>query len=79
MCLPLNCQLCSGEFIGALAMSEHNAGSDVVSMKTTAVKQGRRFSFENNTFSHIRKISKFIGESIGSFNATNVVLIVTNI
>jgi len=33
-------QLCSGEFIGALAMSEHSAGSDVVSMKATAVKQG---------------------------------------
>ncbi|WPH05038.1 acyl-CoA dehydrogenase NM domain-like protein [Acrodontium crateriforme] len=28
--------LISGEKIGALAMSEHNAGSDVVSMKTTA-------------------------------------------
>ena len=33
-------QLCSGEFIGALAMSEHSAGSDVVSMKTSAIKQG---------------------------------------
>lgn len=33
-------QLCSGEKIGALAMSEHNAGSDVVSMKTQAEKQG---------------------------------------
>ena len=29
-------RLTSGETIGALAMSEHNAGSDVVSMKTTA-------------------------------------------
>ena len=28
--------LVSGEKIGALAMSEHSAGSDVVSMKTTA-------------------------------------------
>jgi len=34
-------QLCSGEYIGALAMSEHSAGSDVVSMKTTAIKQGQ--------------------------------------
>ena len=34
-------QLCSGEYIGALAMSEHSAGSDVVSMKTTAVKEGQ--------------------------------------
>jgi len=33
-------QLCSGEFIGALAMSEHSSGSDVVSMKATAIKQG---------------------------------------
>jgi len=31
-------KLCSGEYIGALAMSEPNSGSDVVSMKTTAVK-----------------------------------------
>lgn len=30
--------LCSGEKIGALAMSEHGAGSDVVSMKTSAKK-----------------------------------------
>lgn len=28
--------LISGEKIGALAMSEHSAGSDVVSMRTTA-------------------------------------------
>ncbi|HDZ08972.1 isovaleryl-CoA dehydrogenase [Pseudohongiella sp.] len=32
--------LVSGEAIGALAMSEHNAGSDVVSMKLSARKQG---------------------------------------
>lgn len=30
--------LCSGEKIGALAMSEHNSGSDVTSMSTKAVK-----------------------------------------
>ena len=30
--------LCSGEKVGALAMSEHSAGSDVVSMKTSAKK-----------------------------------------
>jgi isovaleryl-CoA dehydrogenase len=30
--------LIAGEKIGALAMSEHSAGSDVVSMKTTAEK-----------------------------------------
>jgi isovaleryl-CoA dehydrogenase len=32
--------LVSGELVGALAMSEHGAGSDVVSMKTTAVVKG---------------------------------------
>lgn len=31
----------TGEHVGALAMSEPNAGSDVVSMKLTAKKQGR--------------------------------------
>ena len=30
--------LVSGQKIGALAMSEHSAGSDVVSMKSTATK-----------------------------------------
>ena len=33
-------KLCSGEHLGALAMSEPGSGSDVVSMKTTAVKKG---------------------------------------
>jgi len=33
-------KLCSGEHIGALAMSEPNAGSDVVSMKLRADKKG---------------------------------------
>jgi len=36
-------RLISGESIGALAMSEPNAGSDVVSMKLTARKQGDRY------------------------------------
>lgn len=31
-------KLCSGEWVGALAMSEPGAGSDVVSMKTTATQ-----------------------------------------
>jgi len=35
--------LISGEHIGALAMSEANAGSDVVSMKLTAERKGARF------------------------------------
>ncbi len=33
-------KLCSGEHVGSLAMSEPNAGSDVVSMKCKAVKNG---------------------------------------
>src|ERR1700731_4623996 len=36
-------KLISGENIGALAMSEPNAGSDVVSMATRAIRNGDRF------------------------------------
>ena len=36
-------KLVSGENVGALAMSEPNAGSDVVSMKLRAVKKGDRY------------------------------------
>jgi len=36
-------KLISGEFIGALAMSEANSGSDVVSMQLSARKQGDNF------------------------------------
>ncbi|WP_312270828.1 isovaleryl-CoA dehydrogenase [Pseudomonas sp.] len=36
-------KLVSGEHVGALAMSEPNAGSDVVSMKLRAEKQGDRY------------------------------------
>jgi isovaleryl-CoA dehydrogenase len=36
-------KLISGEHVGALAMSEPNAGSDVVSMRTTAEKRGERY------------------------------------
>jgi len=36
-------KLVSGEHVGALAMSEPNAGSDVVSMKLHAEKQGDRY------------------------------------
>ncbi len=43
-------QLCSGEYIGALAMSEANAGSDVVSMKTTAVKDGDNYILNGTKF-----------------------------
>jgi isovaleryl-CoA dehydrogenase len=33
-------QLCSGEWVGAMAMSEPHVGTDVLGMKTTAVKKG---------------------------------------
>lgn len=36
-------KLCSGEYIGALAMSEHSAGSDVVSLKLSAEDKGDHF------------------------------------
>ncbi|MEO6361662.1 MAG: isovaleryl-CoA dehydrogenase [Caldimonas sp.] len=36
-------KLCSGEHVGALAMSEPNAGSDVVSMKLRAEAKGDRY------------------------------------
>ena len=36
-------KLITGEHVGALAMSEPNAGSDVVSMKLQAVKKGDRY------------------------------------
>jgi len=41
-------KLCSGEHIGALAMSEPNAGSDVVSMKLQARKQGDHYILNGN-------------------------------
>ena len=41
-------KLCSGEHIGALAMSEPNAGSDVVSMKLRAERKGDRFILNGN-------------------------------
>jgi isovaleryl-CoA dehydrogenase len=36
-------RLMSGEHVGALAMSEPDAGSDVISMRTRAVKRGDRY------------------------------------
>ncbi|MGI9295608.1 MAG: isovaleryl-CoA dehydrogenase [Pseudomonadales bacterium] len=41
-------KLCSGEHIGALAMSEPNAGSDVVSMKLKAEKRGGTYILNGN-------------------------------
>ncbi|XP_011565797.3 isovaleryl-CoA dehydrogenase, mitochondrial [Plutella xylostella] len=43
-------KLCSGEHIGALAMSEPGAGSDVVSMKLRAEKKGDYFVLNGSKF-----------------------------
>ena len=43
-------KLCSGEHFGALAMSEAGSGSDVVSMKTTAVRKGDYYVLNGTKF-----------------------------
>jgi len=43
-------KLCSGEHIGALAMSEPGSGSDVVSMKLKAEKHGDEYILNGNKF-----------------------------
>ena len=43
-------KLCSGEHVGALAMSEVGAGSDVVSMKLNAEKQNDHFRLNGNKY-----------------------------
>jgi isovaleryl-CoA dehydrogenase len=43
-------KLISGDHIGALAMSETTAGSDVVSMRLTAEKQGDRYILNGSKF-----------------------------
>lgn len=44
-------KLCSGDFIGALAMSESGSGSDVVSMKLKAEKKGDYYILNGNVTS----------------------------
>lgn len=43
-------KLCSGEYVGALAMSEAGAGSDVGSMKLTAVRKGDEYILNGTKF-----------------------------
>ncbi len=43
-------KLCSGEHVGALAMSEPGAGSDVVGMRLRADKKGDRYVLNGNKF-----------------------------
>jgi isovaleryl-CoA dehydrogenase len=40
----------AGKLIGGLAMTEPNAGSDVMSMKTSAVKKGDFYVINGNKF-----------------------------
>jgi isovaleryl-CoA dehydrogenase len=42
--------LCSGEYIGALAMSEPGSGSDVVSMKLKAERRGDYYVLNGSKF-----------------------------
>lgn len=42
--------MCSGEHIGALAMSEPGSGSDVVSMRLKAEKDGDHYVLNGNKF-----------------------------
>ena len=42
--------LCKGDIIGALAMSETGSGSDVMSMKTRAEKQGDYYILSGSKF-----------------------------
>lgn len=42
--------MCSGEHIGALAMSESGSGSDVVSLKTRAEKKGDHYVLNGSKF-----------------------------
>lgn len=41
-------KLCTGEWIGALAMSEPGSGSDVTSMKLRAEKKGNKYILNGN-------------------------------
>uniref|UniRef100_A0A914XJ88 Isovaleryl-CoA dehydrogenase, mitochondrial n=1 Tax=Plectus sambesii TaxID=2011161 RepID=A0A914XJ88_9BILA len=43
-------KLCSGEYFGALAMSESGAGSDVVSMRLKAEKRGNEYILNGSKF-----------------------------
>lgn len=48
--MPHPQQLCSGEHVGALAMSEAGSGSDVVSMKLKAEKKGDYYILNGSKF-----------------------------
>ncbi|KAG0750935.1 hypothetical protein G6F24_014797 [Rhizopus arrhizus] len=50
--------LCNGSLVGALAMSEPGAGSDVVSMKLRADKRGDRYVLNGNKMASPRSWSR---------------------
>lgn len=43
-------KLCKGQAVGALAMSEHGSGSDVVSMKLKAERKGSHYILNGSKF-----------------------------
>jgi isovaleryl-CoA dehydrogenase len=70
-------KLCTGEHVGALAMSEHNSGSDVVSLGLRAEPQGEDFVLNgskmwitNGTEAHVFVIYAKTDVSAGSHGIT---------
>lgn len=59
--------LLSGTKVGALAMSEHSAGSDVVSMKTTAKEVDGGWLL-NGTKMWITNVSRLMIQEVGDSN-----------
>jgi len=43
-------KLCKGKAVGALAMSEHGSGSDIVSMKLKAERKGSHYILNGTKF-----------------------------
>ncbi len=70
-------KLCSGEWIGAMAMSEPDVGTDVLGMKTTAVKQdghyilnGRKMWITNGASANVIYTYAKTGSKISTFIVT---------
>ena len=70
-------KLCSGEWIGAMAMSEPDVGTDVLGMRTTAVKQGdhyvlngRKMWITNGASAHVIYSYAKTGSKISTFIVT---------
>ena len=70
-------KLCSGEWIGALALSEPEAGSDAYSLKTTARKHGEGYRLNgekiyitNGPIADVFVVLATVDRSIGGFGLT---------